>query len=92
MLRGLTGEDFSARDLAEDCNDSIDEARVRAETLMRAAQARRYPDDGPASLDADIRIVHGADLIADSSDGEDAMCDHFEAWVRERYPIRLASV
>jgi hypothetical protein len=92
MLRGLTGEDFSARDLAEDCNDSIDEARVRAETLMRAAQARRYPDDGPASLDADIRIVHGADLIADSSDGEDAMCDRFEAWVRERYPIRLASV
>jgi hypothetical protein len=25
--------------------------------------------------------VHGAELVADSSDGEDAMCSRFEAWV-----------
>ena len=53
---------------------------------MRAAAARRYPDDVPASLDAHIRIVHGAELLADSSDGEEAMCDRFEGWVRAHYP------
>ena len=46
---------------------------------MRAAAARRYPDDVPASLDAHIRIVHGDEVLADSSDGEEAMCDRFEA-------------
>jgi hypothetical protein len=90
MLRSLTGESFSARYLAEDCNDSVDEARARAETLMQNAGARRYPDQVLTSLDADIRIVHGDELIADSSDGEEAMCTRFEAWVREHYPVAAA--
>ena len=86
MLRGLTGEGFSARYLADDCNDSADEARARAEELMRTASARRYPDDVPSSLDADIRIVHGTEMLADSSNGEEVMCDRFEQWVREHFP------
>ena len=85
MLRSLTGDGFSARHLADDCNDSAEEARERAEATMRSAEARRYPDATPASLDAIIRIVHGSELLADSSEGEDAMCDRFEAWVREHY-------
>jgi Zn-dependent oligopeptidase len=86
MLRGLTGEGFSARHLADECNDSVEDTRARAEALMRAAQERRYSDDVPASLDANIRVIDGAELICDSSDGEDAMCDQFEAWIRARYP------
>jgi Zn-dependent oligopeptidase len=85
MLRGLTGEGFSAQHLAADCNASIDEARAHAEETMRSAAARHYPTDVPSSLDAHIRLVHGAELIADSSDGEARMCDRFEAWVRERF-------
>jgi hypothetical protein len=85
MLRGLTGEGFSARHLADACNDSVDEARARAEEIMRAAAARRYPDRPAASLDADIRVVHGAELVADSIGGEEALCDRFEAWVRANY-------
>jgi len=85
MLRSLTGEGFSARHLAEECNDSVDEARTRAEAGMRAAGERRYPDTGLTALDAHIRIVHGTDVLADSSDGEEAMCDRFEAWVAEHY-------
>lgn len=84
-LRSLTGEGFSARHLADECHDSADQARERAEALMRAADNRVYAD-GVSSLDAHIRIVDGDELIADSSDGEDAMCDRFETWVRERYP------
>ena len=85
MLRSLTGEGFSARHLADDCNASADEARARAEQTLSAAAARSYPDTRPASLDADIRIVHGDELLADSSAGEDAMCARFEGWVQERY-------
>ncbi len=85
MLRSLTGEGFSARHLAADCNATADEARAHAEASMRAAAARQYPDDAPASLDAHIRIVHGDDLLADTRHGEAAMCDQFEAWVRTHY-------
>ena len=46
---------------------------------------RRYPDEVPASLDAHIKIVHGDAILADSSDGEVAMCDRFEGWVRMHY-------
>ena len=53
---------------------------------MAAAATREYPRDVPAALDAHIRVVHGADVLADSSEGEDAMCVRFEAWVREHYP------
>ncbi len=85
MLRGLTGEDFSARYLADECTLTADEAAAHAETLMREAAARRYPDDFPASLDATIRIVDGTEILADSSQGEAAMCDAFEAWIAARY-------
>jgi Zn-dependent oligopeptidase len=85
MLRGLTGEGFSARHLAEDCHATAEEACTRAEASMRAAEARRYPDAVPASLDAEIRIVHGDTVIADTSEGEAAMCARFEGWVRAHY-------
>jgi hypothetical protein len=52
---------------------------------MRAAAARRYPADLPASLDAHIRIVHGEAVLADTAEGEAAMCDRFEGWVRAQY-------
>ena len=85
MLRGLTGEGFSARHLADDCNASAEEACEHAEAAMRAAAARLYPDAVPASLDAHIRIVHGDTLLADTSAGEAAMCDRFEEWVQAHF-------
>ena len=85
MLRSLTGEGFSARHLADECNESAEEACGRAEQVMRAAGARRYPQPAASTLDARLRIVHGTELLADSEQGEEAMCDRFESWVRERY-------
>ncbi len=84
MLRILTGEGFSARHLADECDRSADEAWAAAEASVRAAAARRDVDGVPASLDATLRVVHGAETIADSSHGEDAMCDRVEAWIRDR--------
>ena len=85
MLRSLTGDGFSARHLADDCNDSAEEACARAAKSLDAASSRRYPDQFPAALDAEIRIVHGTERLADSTSGEDAMCDRFEAWVGAHY-------
>jgi oligoendopeptidase F len=86
MLRSLTGEGFSARYLAHECNKSLDEAWAQAQAAMAAAATREYPSLVPADLSAHIRVVHGGELLADSNEGEDAMCARFAAWVREHYP------
>jgi hypothetical protein len=84
-LRSLTGEGFSARYLADACNLSAEELWAAAAASVARA-AGREPATGVASLDAHIRIVHGDQVLADSSRGEEAMCARFEAWVREHYP------
>ena len=85
MLRSLTGEGFSARDLADECNESVEEASARAEELMRVGGGAPLSRTRAAEPRRHIRIVHGAELLADSSDGEEAMCDRFEAWVTLHY-------
>ncbi|MEJ6000021.1 M3 family metallopeptidase [Paucibacter soli] len=84
-LRSLTGEGFSAQYLADECNKSVDEAWAQAQQSIAAAASRPQPQ-GVASLDAHIRVVHGAELLADNSAGEAAMCERFEAWVGAHYP------
>jgi hypothetical protein len=86
MLRSLTGENFSPRYLAHECNRSVDEAWAQAQAAVATAARREYASQEPPALDAYIRLVHGAEVLADSSEGEDAMCARFEAWVREHYP------
>jgi oligoendopeptidase F len=85
-LRSLTGEGFSARYLAEACEQSVASCWAEAQACLAAAEVRSYAFSVPATLDAQIRIVHGAELLADSSAGEDAMCARFEAWVSQHYP------
>jgi hypothetical protein len=85
-LRSLTGEGFSARYLADECNKSVAATWAEARETLAGAARRPHPGDTAASLDAQIRVVHGTEVLADSSEGEDAMCDRFEAWVREHYP------
>jgi len=84
-LRNLTGEGFSARYLAADCNRSVEEAWEEARASMASAERRQYPTEFPASLDARMWIVDGADVIADNCESDDAMCSQFEAWVERRY-------
>lgn len=82
-LRSLTGEGFSAVPLAEACNLSADEAWQQAQVCMAAAQQRPAAGEG-SPLDAHIRVVHGAELIADNSKSETRMLADFEAWVAQR--------
>ncbi|WP_421346788.1 M3 family metallopeptidase [Aeromonas veronii] len=83
-LRSLTGEGFSAVPLAEACNLSAVEAWLQAQACMAAAQQRPAAGEG-SPLDAHIRVVHGAELIADNSESETRMLADFEAWIARHY-------
>jgi hypothetical protein len=85
-LRSLTGEGFSARYLADACNQSVEDAWRDARHSMEAAEARTYPEDYPAALEAEIRVVHGAELIADNTHSDEEMFARFERWIAEHYP------
>ncbi|TNI79615.1 M3 family metallopeptidase [Aeromonas sobria] len=83
-LQSLTGEGFSAVPLAEACNLSAAESWQQAQACMAAAQQRPAAGEG-TPLDAHIRVVHGAELIADNSESETRMLADFEAWITRRY-------
>ncbi|MFN7982176.1 MAG: M3 family metallopeptidase [Vicinamibacterales bacterium] len=84
-LRNLTGEGFSARYLANDCNQSAEDAWQSARKAMDAAASRPVATV-TTSLNASIRVVNGADVLADSSQGDEAMCAAFESWIQANYP------
>ncbi|MBK6568463.1 M3 family metallopeptidase [Candidatus Aalborgicola defluviihabitans] len=88
-LLSLTGESFSAKYLADSCNQTVGEAWAQAQAQMAAAAQRQYPPAPIANLDATIRIVHGAELIADNRTSEDAMCQQFEGWVEQHFPATV---
>ncbi|HEH9401683.1 TPA: peptidase M3 [Aeromonas sobria] len=83
-LRSLTGEGFSAVPLAEACNLSAAESWQQAQACMAAAQQRPAAGEG-RPLDAHIRVVHGAELIADNRESETRMLTDFHAWITRRY-------
>ncbi|MCV2419967.1 M3 family metallopeptidase [Paucibacter sp. DJ2R-2] len=91
-LRSLTGEGFSARYLAEACNQSVEDCWAEAQASMAAAAQRQYPSEFPAALAAEIRIVHGDQLLADNREGDEAMCSQFEAWIAANYSISPAAL
>ena len=89
-LQSLTGEGFSAGPLARACNQSVAEAWATASACMAAARQRPLAGDG-TPLNARIRVVHGAELIADNSESEARMLADFEAWIRCHNRIELVA-
>ena len=88
-LVSLTGESFNAKYLADSCNQTVDEAWANALAKMAAANTRNYPPAPAPDLNATIRIVHGAELIADNTTSDQAMCRQFENWVGQHYPATV---
>lgn len=84
-LVSLTGEPFNAKYLADSCNQTVDQAWDDARAKMASAAARDYPTPPAPDLDATIRVVHGAELIADNTESDAAMCQQFERWLEQRY-------
>ena len=89
-LLSLTGEPFNAKYLADDCNKSVQQAWEDAQQRIASAEQRVYPVTANINLDANIRIVHGAELIADNTESDQTMCTQFEDWIRRRYPASHA--
>ncbi len=89
-LRSLTGEGFAPSYLADECNQSVDAAWQDAVRLMAAAKERSAQRAPVQALDAQIRLVHGAELIADNAESDAHMCANFEHWVAERFPASVA--
>lgn len=85
----LTSESFNAKYLADECNKSVAQAWADAQVLMANAASRAYPAAPDTGLDATIRIVHGAEVIADNTESDSAMCTQFENWVGQHYPATL---
>ena len=85
-LVSLTGESFNAKYLADSCNQTVAQVWQQAQATMAAAATRSYPPSTQHSLDAHIRIVNGAELIADNSESDEAMCEQFERWIEAHYP------
>jgi len=95
-LRKLTGEGFSARYLAEACDETVEQAWAKALDQLEAAERRgARTDDGPP-LQARVMVVHGADVLADNGDGGDAaeraMFERFEQWIGAHYGAPAAAM
>ena len=65
---------------------SATEAWDAAQRSIAAAAVRSYPQEYASDLDARIRIVHGAEVLADNAESDDAMCVRFENWVAQHFP------
>ena len=89
-LVSLTGESFNAKYLADMCNQTVDQAWQQAQDAIAAAATRVYPASATQSLDAVIRIVHGAEVLADNRVSDDAMCAQFESWVGQHFAAPAA--
>lgn len=90
-IRALTGQAFSAAPLATVCNQSVAEAWQAAQAKIEAQSKRPHGDTAPPPLNADIRVVHGSDTIADNRVSDEQMCADFEAWIGGHYPTEQAS-
>ncbi len=85
-IRSLTGEGFNAKFLADSCNLSADEAwQEQLERIASLAQREQAP---VADLVAKIRIVDGANELANNDISNQVMCDQFEAYIEKEYATK----
>jgi oligoendopeptidase F len=83
-LRSLTGEGFNPDYLAQACNQTIEAAWQDAKQTIEKASARQQPA-ADFDLNVHIRVVDGSLILADSADGDDAMCQDFADFVEQNY-------
>jgi hypothetical protein len=82
-VMSLTGEDFNARYLANECNLTVKEAWKIAQSKIQAARHReRQP---PGSLNATIEIIDGNILLASNKISNEQMCAEFEQYISKAY-------
>lgn len=91
-VKNLTGKRLSGDALARLCNASNEE--TWAESLAMIAVTDKNPPVGTledVDLDAEIRVVHGNEVIAETKTSFAQMARDFEAWIEKNYPPRSSS-
>lgn len=87
MVQDLTGKPFSADALVREVTKSEEDAF--AEAKSKVARLPEIPEPNTTDLDAHIHLIHGAETIAEFSNGSfEAANQQFKAWVRKNYPKR----
>ncbi|NVD08607.1 M3 family oligoendopeptidase [Vibrio sp. JPW-9-11-11] len=79
----LTGEGFNAKYLADACNLSPQQAWALQQQKIAQLATRRRTDAAP--LNASIKVVDGSNEIATNQDGDQALCEQFEAYIQRTY-------
>ena len=86
-LRSLTGEGFNPAYLAQACNQTVDAAWQDAQQTIGQASKREQPE-ADFDLNVHIRVIDGKRILADSADGDEAMCQDFADFVEQNYPAK----
>lgn len=79
----LTGQNFSAKYLADECNLSVDQAWQAEQQKIKAIGSRERADIKP--LNASIRVVDGDNVLASNEQSDEQLCQQFEQFIRETY-------
>ncbi|WP_238326223.1 M3 family metallopeptidase [Marinomonas sp. S3726] len=82
-LESLTGEGFTAKFLAEQCNLTSEQAWQIEKRKIEALKTRDQEE--AASLNADIKLVDGDHVICSNKVNDNEMCDQFEQYINSRY-------
>ncbi|MBB6481030.1 M3 family metallopeptidase [Spirochaeta isovalerica] len=80
-IKDLTGENFSADATVELVNTSLDDhkkAAMDSVERIKSIESERTPID----LNCSIKMVHGDEVIADSEEGFEKMCEKYGDWYR----------
>ncbi|MCK6446823.1 MAG: M3 family metallopeptidase [Planctomycetes bacterium] len=87
FVKRLTGEELSARPLAEHANRTVDQARAEARAEVAKEPTLPRPpgaagSNRPVELDARIKVIHGREVIAELTPGRfDEFARTFAAWI-----------
>ena len=84
FIEALTGEPFSAKATVSLVNKSLD--NVYAEADKAIAREKTVPGHtGPVDLAADIRMVHGDEVVASNKDTSfERMAETYQLWLRKQ--------
>ena len=86
LVERLTGKPFSADALVAHANRTIDEAITEATQLIKRSEGSPSSSTG-SNLGADIRVVHGNEMITEFSNGDFSKANaEFKSWVFGHYP------
>lgn len=87
LVKNVTGKPFNADALVDHVNTSAEQTIANAKKNIERS-TNTPPYTGTVDLDADIRVMHGNELICEFKNDSDFQQanDQFKTWVEKHYP------